>query len=383
MTETSRETDDYSVTPLELFFDLVFVFAISRLSHHLIDDLTWHGLAETLVMLLTIGLAWNVTSWSATIFCADRGPTQRLVIGVMALALIQSAVIQDAFGVSGWIFALIAIAIFVGRALWMQWHVEDGFFREHYRSVMIWTLATVPLWLMGAIASPDARLWWWAGAIAVELAGAGLGHPLPGRRMQPEGAAFDAAHFLERCRLFLIIALGESITLIGVTLADRGLTPLNLLTGMTAFAGIVAIWGLQFGSGKKMSEDAGDTTGAPIALAIRAVRSLAVLIAALVGIAVANELILDEPLQQPGPAVVALLSGGAILILLAQAVYLRVYSSRHLHLRLAGVAALALVGWIGLLLPAWLFLLLVVTVLGGVALIERRDGQRLFMKRPQ
>ena len=62
----------YEVTPLELFFDLVFAFAISQLSEHLWTHLTWRGAAETLVMLLAVVAAWFTTSWSATMISADQ-----------------------------------------------------------------------------------------------------------------------------------------------------------------------------------------------------------------------------------------------------------------------------------------------------------------------
>ena len=68
-----------------------------------------------------------------------------------------------------------------------------------------------PLWIVGAISDAESRLLWWPGAAAIDLAGTWLAHPLPGRMLRSEHVEFDANHMIERCRLFLIIALGESV----------------------------------------------------------------------------------------------------------------------------------------------------------------------------
>jgi low temperature requirement protein LtrA len=81
----------YEVTPLEPFFDLVFVFAVSQLSHHLLAHLSWRGAAETLVMLLAVFAVWSYTSWAATMIRADQSRTQWMVLTVMLLGLFMNA----------------------------------------------------------------------------------------------------------------------------------------------------------------------------------------------------------------------------------------------------------------------------------------------------
>src|SRR5436189_6385399 len=91
----------YEVTPLELFFDLVFVFAVSQLSHHWLEHLTWRGAAEVLVMLLPILTVWSYTSWAATMILADRSKTHWMVLSVMLLVLFMNAFVTRAFTSSG------------------------------------------------------------------------------------------------------------------------------------------------------------------------------------------------------------------------------------------------------------------------------------------
>ena len=76
---------------MELFFDLVFVFAVSQLSHHLLTHLSWRGAAEALVMLLAILTVWSYTSWAATMIRADRSMTRWMVLAVMLLGLFMMA----------------------------------------------------------------------------------------------------------------------------------------------------------------------------------------------------------------------------------------------------------------------------------------------------
>ncbi len=91
----------YEVSPLELLFDLVFAFAISKLSQHLLTHLSWRGGAETLVMLLAVFAAWFTTSWSATLVRADQSRTRWLMLTVMLLGLFMNAAVTRAFTHSG------------------------------------------------------------------------------------------------------------------------------------------------------------------------------------------------------------------------------------------------------------------------------------------
>jgi low temperature requirement protein LtrA len=90
-------------------------------------------------------------------------------------------------------------------------------------------MATTPLWIVGA-ASPADRLGWWATAAGLDIVGAWLAHPVPGRRLRSEHVAFPGAHMLERCRLFLIIALGETVLTTGTAVAAP-MTPMTVVMG--------------------------------------------------------------------------------------------------------------------------------------------------------
>lgn len=78
-----QEAQKFEVTPLELFFDLVFVFAVSQLSHHLLGHLSWRGAAETLVLLLAVYRTWSTTSWDAAMLGVNRPDARGLLLAVL------------------------------------------------------------------------------------------------------------------------------------------------------------------------------------------------------------------------------------------------------------------------------------------------------------
>ena len=223
---------DLEVTPLELFFDLVFVFAVSQLSRHLLEHVTLRGAAETLVLLSAVFAVWYHTSWTATIVPIDEPPTRRMVLTVMFLGLFMNASVTRAFASSGWAFVIPLLLIQLGRTEWTVRRVPSELFREHSVRTLLWLIATAPLWIVGAAANPEPRLVWWALAAAVDLIGTWLAHPIPGRRLHSANVEFPAGHMLERYRLFLIIALGETVLTTGAAIADA---PMTLMTSANSY----------------------------------------------------------------------------------------------------------------------------------------------------
>src|ERR687893_1722113 len=111
----TRDGGEQRATPLELFFDLVYVFAITQLSHLLLDHLTVEGALETLFLLLAVWGAWIYTTWVTNWFDPDRLPVRLMLVAVMLASLVMSVAIPDAFGERGLMFALAYVAIQVGR----------------------------------------------------------------------------------------------------------------------------------------------------------------------------------------------------------------------------------------------------------------------------
>ena len=254
----------YEVTPLELFFDLVFVFVVSQLSHHLLEHLSWRGAAETLVTLLAVFAVWYYTSWVATMIPVYQSRTFWMVLAVMLLGLFMNASVSGAFAASGWAFVVPFLLAQLGRTTWTIANAPDAVFRDHFFRTLLWLIATSPLWIVGAAASPEARLPWWAAAAGLDLIGTWLAHPVPGRRLHSENVGFEGSHMLERCRLFLIIALGETVLTTGTAIAAATMAPTTVVTGTAALAGTVALWALGFGSAHSLTARHVEETRDPV-----------------------------------------------------------------------------------------------------------------------
>ena len=362
---------DHEVTPLELFFDLVFVFAVSQLSHHLLTHLSWRGVAETLVMALAIFAVWFSTSWSATLIPVDQSRTRWLVFAVMLVGLFMNAAVTRAFTKSGWAFVIPLLMIQLGRAVWALVNSTDALFREHYTRTLLWLIATTPLWIAGAAVQPEARVLWWALAASIDQLGRWLAHPVPGRRLHSENVDFDADHMLERCRLFLLIALGETVFTTGTAIAAVPITLMTLVTGTFALVGTVALWALSFGRSHRLILRHLEKTIDPIRASRHAADALMVMVTGLIAVAVANEMVIAHPLGSPSLALSLLLGGGPMLFLTAQGWYLWAVPNIRSRLHLIGVVALLLVGFATLAVPPYAALILVGASLSTLAMFDR------------
>jgi low temperature requirement protein LtrA len=136
VTSPAQPVERDAVSPLELFFDLVFVFAVSQLSHHLLEHLSWRGAAETLVLLIAVFGIWSGTSFEATLLNIGRSPTQWMLLAVMLAGLFMNAAIQDAFEAGGWAFVIPLLAVQAGRSILMVVAAPTRMLREHYARLL-------------------------------------------------------------------------------------------------------------------------------------------------------------------------------------------------------------------------------------------------------
>jgi low temperature requirement protein LtrA len=365
--------EKYDVTPLELFFDLVFVFAVSQLSHHLLAHLSWWGAAETLVLLRAVYGVWYSTSWAATMIPADQPRTQWMVLAVTLLGLFMNAAVTRAFTTSGWAFIIPLLLIQLGRTVWTLVNSPNAVFRDHFFRTLLWFIAISPLWVAGADVNPETRLLWWALAAGLDQIGAWLAHPLPGRRLRSENVGFAGGHMLERCRLFLIIALGETVLTTGTAVAAAPITLMTLVTGTVALAGAVALWALSFGRPNRLTEQHLEETRDPVRASRHAVSGLMGMVAGLIIVAVANERVIAHPHGHTSAALSLLLYGGPILYLVAQGWYLWAVPGVLSPLRLIGCAALVVAALGTMSAPPAVALMLVGAALWTLAVLDR-DG---------
>jgi low temperature requirement protein LtrA len=361
MTESSRNNrePEYEVTLLELFFDLAFVFGISQFSQYLLKHLSWRGAAETLVMLMAVLAVWSYTSWAATMIQGHNSRIWWMLLAVTFFGLFMNAAIPRAFTTFGWEFVVPLLLIQLGSTVWTIANALDAMNRNHYVRVLLWFLVTTPFWILGAAMNPDGRLLWWIVACGVELIGTWLAHPIPGRRLHSENVAFDADHMLERCRLFLIIALGETVLTTGTAISHASVTLITLLTGTFAFLGTLALWALSFGRSYRLILQHLEETCDPIRDSRHAINVLMVLVAGLIAVAVANQQVIAHPKENTSVALSLLLFGGPVYFVLAQCWYHKAVLRVSSRPQLAGSAVLVVLGCAALRTPAYVALILV------------------------
>ena len=244
-----RRGGEQRATYFELFFDLVYVFAITQLSHHLLTHLTWAGAAEAAFLLCAVYWAWNYTTWMTNWFDPEVSVVRLVLVLVMLASLLMAVAIPEGFGDHGLLFAASYCALQVGRNAFVVGVTPPGPFHRNFQQILVWSILSVPLWIGGALVHGNARWALWLGAFGLDLAAPLARFWLPGFGGGTPMIewAIDAGHFAERFQLFVIIVLGESIVLAGATATDVGLEASVVVALGFAFLSSVALWWLYFG----------------------------------------------------------------------------------------------------------------------------------------
>jgi low temperature requirement protein LtrA len=321
-----------AVTPLELFFDLVYVFTVSQLSRGLIEHVDSRGIAQTLVLTLAVMYAWFMTVWTSNWLDVERRPVQLVLLGLMLASLLMSASIASAFGDSlvPWaedraaLFVIGYLAIQIGRTIFAVASFRGHRLHAHFVNALAWEIATAPIWIAGIAVHGDARLALWAVAVAITYGGVIAGHPLPGRRSPfSSDSQIYAEHLLERFRLFFLIALGETVLTIGNAFANVPLDAESLVVLVAAFTGTVSLWWCYFHRTERAGREATMGTADPSRIVAIGNYALIAMVVGIIGIAVGDELALVDPQGPTGGATAALVFGGPAIFLLAQLGFMR------------------------------------------------------------
>lgn len=344
------------VTNIELFFDLVFVFAITQLSHGLLEHLGWLGALQTLLLLLAVWWVWIFTTWVANWLDPERANVRLMLILLMLAGLALSSAIPYAFGKSGWLFAAAYCSMQIGRTLYMVWAsrgVHDGRARNFTR-IAFWHLLSLPLWIGGALATPEQRLFFWGAALIVDYLGPVTFFPTPFLgTSRGEDWDISGAHMAERCALFVIISLGEGVLITGATFASLPQDGMHWLAFATAFLGSAALWWLYFDTGARRGSERLESSDQVGLIARNAYTYWHIpIVAGLVVSAVADEMLLMHPYGHIEPGFLAVSVGGSLLFLIGNMGFKKSTNDRRLppFSHMLGSALLILAGaaaWFG------------------------------------
>ena len=230
--------DEAKVTPLELFFDLVFVLALTQCTALMAADPTWQGLARGLLVLGILWWAWVGYSWLTSVIDPEEGAVRIVIFGAMAALLVCSLCVPEAFDDSALLFAGAYAIVRTGQILlFVVASRDDPRLRSSVIGLGASTAVGVSLLIVASFLDGVAQGAVWALAIALDMGGPAL--------FGVDGWKLSPSHFAERHGLIVIIAIGESIVAIGVGSevgVDAGVVIAAVL-GMVVAAGL---WWLYF-----------------------------------------------------------------------------------------------------------------------------------------
>ncbi|MFK3983210.1 low temperature requirement protein A [Micromonospora sp. NPDC050397] len=378
--------DRGQVTFVELFFDLIYVLAITQLTHLLLDHLDWLGVLQTLLLLLAIWWAWVDTAWVTNWFDPNQLGVRLMLVVVMLLSLIVSASLPEAYGERGlWVAGAYA-AIQVGRnvfavvalgrhggALRGESAVPESqrlMLRTNFQRLLVWKSASSALWVAGGLAEGATRPIIWSAAVVVEYLTPITGFYVPGMgRSTPADWPVNGRHLAERGQLFILIALGESILITGTVFGDRPAEASHLLAFVVSFLGSVALWWLYFDRSAEAASSAIDQSENPGQIGRSAYTYFQLpIVAGIIISAVGDDLVIADPVGHSGAVTIATVLGGPALFLAGHVLFKHAVFGGVSVPRLVAIAALAALAPVGLVVPPLALATLSTLVVIGVGL---------------
>jgi low temperature requirement protein LtrA len=311
--ESHAPETEQRVTPLELFFDLVFVFGLTQVTTMISDDPTWGGLLRGILVLAAIWWAWAAYAWLTNTLNPEEGIVRIAMFVVMAAMLVAALAVPEAFDEHGVVFA---VAYLIVREMHLALYaLAARGDRDLAGAVVRFTPSSSisgVLILIAAFMEGDARIALWIAALAIDYLGAVVGGGA-GWRLSP-------GHFAERHGLIVIIAIGESIVALGIGAAGIPLSAGVIAAALLGFTVAAALWWTYFDwVSIVVEQQLHRLTGQPLNTLARDAYSYLhfLMVAGIVLFAVSMKKTLADFDHELGPVPVAALCGGLALYLLA------------------------------------------------------------------
>ncbi len=337
--EPAEDADEWSATPLELFFDLVFVFAFTQVTALMSANPTWEGLGQGMLVLAAVWWAWGGFAWMTNALHRDDWVARLGLFAAMAAMLIAALAVPQAFGDDAVVFGLAYFAVRAIHIAVYTYGAPDVDVRDAIVNLATGLLIAPGLIVVAGFLDGGAQAGLWIVALLIDY-----GTPY---LRDVSGFRVAASHFAERFGLIVIIALGESIVAVGTGLGDDPLTGGVVVAALAGITLAAAQWWLYFDvvaiiASRKLSEAKGiarnrlarDSWGVLHGLLIAGIILTALGVKKTIGD-------VGEPLETV-PAV-ALCGGVAVYLLGHVAMRLRSVGSLNRERAFVAVLALALI----------------------------------------
>jgi len=362
------------VTNIELFFDLVYVFAVTQLSHYLLGHSDLRGALQAGLLLVMVWLVWSYTTWVTNWLDPELMAVRLLLVVLMLISLAMSASLPRAFEDLGlWVGGAYAVQQ-IGRTVFMVIALRGHPLEANFQRILAWCVVSSAFAVAGGLAHGNARALLWLAAVCVDLLGGIVGFYTPGLgRSRTSDWTIEGGHFAERCQAFILIALGESIVIIGATLTEaKEITAASVAAFVIAFAGSVAMWWLYFDQSAGAAAEMIARSDDPGRLGRSAYHLIhPVMVAGIIVSAAADEKVLSDPGQPASAAAAWMILGGPALFLVGHAAFKLVVWRVISWPRLAGIAGLALLAPAAHAIPALALAACAAVVVVAVAVSDR------------
>lgn len=362
------------VTNIELFFDLVYVFAVTQLSHFLLHDQTVAGALRAALLLAMVWLVWAYTTWVTNWMDPERIEVRLLLVALMLVSLAMSAGLPYAFEAWGWVVGTAYAVQQAGRSVFMVVALRGGGpLERNFERILAWCVLSGALAFAGGLVTGPAREVLWAAAVAVDVAGGLTGFATPGLgRSRTSDWTIEGGHFAERCQAFILIALGESIVIIGATLSKAHVTPAEVAAFVVAFAGSAALWWLYFDRSAAASAQVIAASDDPGRLGRTAYHLIhPVMVAGIIVTAAGDEKLLSHP-STTAASSAAMILGGPALFLAGHAAFKFVVWRVIPWTRLTGIVVLGLLALAASVFAEIALAACAAVVVAAVAAADRR-----------
>jgi low temperature requirement protein LtrA len=337
------------VTYAELFFDLVFVYAVTQISHTLLADFTLLGVLHVTLLFLAVWWVWVYTSWITNWLDPEKTPVRLLLFALTLGGLVLSTSIPSAFDGRGLWFAIAYAAMQVGKSvfLWVSTPPSRDLARLNAIRITTWLAVSAVFWIAGGLMQGQSRLVLWAIALVIEYVSPLVRFWIP--RIGASSIAdwvVEGGHMAERCAGFIIIALGESIVVTGATFADLTWTSENVVAFVSAFVGSLAMWWIYFHKGAEAGSEQISRSSEPGRLARLAYTYLHMpIVAGIIITAVADELVLKHPTGHSDLNTVLSAIGGPLLFLFGTILFKHSFRGFLQLSHGVGIVALCMLAW--------------------------------------
>ncbi|MFY1674097.1 low temperature requirement protein A [Plantactinospora sp. WMMB334] len=369
-------------TLLELFFDLVFVFALNRVSHRLVEDLTERRVVLTeaggsLLLLLAFLVLWFVTAWLTDLYDPLTPLIQLTVFTAMLGALMMAVAVPQAFGDGSLAFAGAYVAIHMFRGLVIVPALRGHEAQRRAAGVLLWfTVSAVP-WIAGAVLPGPARGLLWTLAIAIDCTAVLLFYPAPWTLPAPRQWPVLAEYMSERYRQFFIIALGELILTTGSAYSDTSFRQGGAAAAFAvSFATTVLLFRVYLFRAGQLLPEAITAASEPARLIREVFLAHILMVTGIVTIAVSYELVIKHPFGHTDPTWMLVILGGPILFLTGRALVEHAVFARVSRSRIIGAIVLGGTSPATVLLPPLAVAGTTVLVLASIAASDTIRARR-------